>query len=185
VTVVAINIMRTHWPRYFTLDELLDASYARLAEYNPDDSRWRAALQGDLSLRSEDRPMLIASLLRAYSSSSELVNCHMARGCFVTNVSERPVASRWARQLAQEQSNVSDLRLRRVDLNPLERFLLVRLDGTYTVDGLVQAVLDGPVARGDWRIGAEDAGEENTRSSARGGVESALRWFADVSLLVA
>lgn len=184
VTVVAINFLRTQWPRCFTLEELLDAAYARLVEYNPDDNRWRAALQGDLALRSEDRPALITSLLRAYSSSSELVNCHLQRGRFVTEVSERPVASPWARQLAQEQSNVSDLRLRRVDLNPLERFLLVRLDGTHTVDALVQSVLEGPVARGDWRIGADNAGEDDKRSSVRVAVESALHWFADVALLV-
>ncbi|MBI1298430.1 methyltransferase domain-containing protein [bacterium] len=184
VTVVAINIMRTHWPRSFSLDELLDASYARLAEYNPDDGRWRAALQGDLALRSEDRPALITSLLRAYSSSAELVNCQVQHGHFVTEVSERPVASPWARQLAQEQKNVSDLRLRRVDLNPLERFLLVRLNGAHTVDELVQAVLDGPVARRDWRIGTDDADPTATQASVRGAVESALRWFAEVALLI-
>lgn len=184
VTVVAINLMRTHWPRSFSLDELLDASYARLAEYNPDDSRWGAASQGDLSLRSEDRLALITSLLRAYSSSSELVNCQVQRGRFVTEVSERPVASPWARRLAQEQKNVSDLRLRRVDLNPLERFLLVRLNGANTVDELVQAVLDGPVARRDWRIGTDDADPDATQASVRDAVGAALRWFAEVALLI-
>ncbi|MCB0113693.1 MAG: methyltransferase regulatory domain-containing protein [Caldilineaceae bacterium] len=185
VTVVAMNTMRANWPQRFTLDELMDAAYAALAEMNPDDARWRAALHGDLSLRSEDRPPLIASLLRAFSSSPELVNCHVTRGRFVAAAGDRPVASAWARLLAEEQSNVSDLRLRRVDLNPLERFLLVRLDGEHTADDLVQAVIDGPVARGDWRIGDETTSADGARATVQQAVLSTLRWFADVALLVA
>lgn len=184
VTVVALNTMRSKWPKRFSLDELLDISYTALAEYNPDTARWRAGMLGDLTVRSEDRPVLLTSLLRAFSSSSELVNCHFHRGKFVTEVGERPLASPWAKLLAKEQTHVSDLRLRRVELNPLERFLLVRLDGKHTSDDLVQAIIDGPIARGDWRVGSDNSNTENIEASVRESVQSALRWFADVALLV-
>lgn len=181
VTVVALNTLSRQWPRRSSLDELLDAAYAELLELNPNESRWRAALHGDITLRSEDRLLLLASLSRGFSSSPELVNCHVLRGNFVGEVSARPTASAWARLQAERQTHVSDLRLRRVDLNPMERFLLVRLDGTQDVDALVRAVLDGPVARGDWRIDAEKDGAAVVRRS----VESTLQWFAAVALLMA
>ncbi len=191
LTVVALTYLRAHWPQRFSLDELQDAAYTSLAELNPQATHWQQALDGvDIVQRGEDRLVLLSGLIRGYGSSPELINCHVQRGRFVTHVSDCPLASPWARWQAMKQNRAADLSLRRIDLTPLERFLLARLDGTKQVDDLVQAVIVGPLARGEWRIGEEGASasaaasESDPRATVERSVAAKLEWFAKLQLLI-
>lgn len=72
---------------------------------------------------------------------SEQIELHTQVPKFVTEISERPVASALARHTARRAVNVTNLRHFTTELNDFERLVLVRLDGTRTVDELLQSLL--------------------------------------------
>ena len=188
VSVVALNHLNAIWPRRLQLDDLLDLAYRELAAMNPGtQALWQGAGDGaNPAQRAEDRAVLGSNLVRAFCSSAALVNFHTDPGCFVTEISDRPLASRWARWQVQHRHKVSNLSLRRVELKPMGRFLLARLDGTRTIDDLVREILVGPVAAGEWQV-HDEANPDGTTTPevVRQSVLGTLAWFASAALLTA
>lgn len=142
VTIVALTHLRRIWPARAGLDDLLDAAYAQLIESNPHLGEVLGAAldRSDMERRGEDRALLANTLLQAYCISSELVTFHTGPGGYTTEISERPEAGLWARWEAGKRATVTDLRLRRVVLPPRCRYLLPLLDGTRTVDALLELI---------------------------------------------
>jgi SAM-dependent methyltransferase len=144
----ALAYLGDTWPRAVRFTELVEQSLARLGEA-ADAIRARLA---------EEVAALSTVLFRAYAA--RLLDLHLyppAR--LATSVSERPEASRLAREQAKTASVVTNLCHGRVALeDELVRQFLVRLDGTRDVDQLVAelnaaqganggATGDGPLTR--------------------------------------
>lgn len=72
---------------------------------------------------------------------SEQIELHTQVPKFATEISERPVASALARHTARRAVNVTNLRHFTTELNDFERLVLVRLDGTRTVEEVLQSLL--------------------------------------------
>ena len=165
------------WPRIVPFDMLLPAAYARLdlsATVTP-------------AQRVRDAQVLCANLLKAFAYNDRLVELHSFVPQFVTDVTERPVASLWARYQAQDNLQVTNLRHERVDLNKGARYLLCRLDGTHDraalLDGLLKLRAEGTlvVHRGEEPV--EDVQEAQELIAQD--MEHDLRMLARAALLVA
>lgn len=117
---------------------------------------------------------------------SEVIELHTQVPSFVTEVSERPVASSLARHMAQRAASVTNVRHFTVELNDFERLVLVRLDGARTVEDLLQSVLaDVAEGRMDLEAGGSDvSGVEEARDLMSSVLDSALSSFAARALLV-
>jgi methyltransferase-like protein len=105
---------------------------------------------------------------------------------FTTEVSEKPTVSPLVRAQIGASGVVSNLRHEPVKVNDLERFVLVRADGTQSVDDLVQAVLTG-VSTGtlSMTINGQDVMlSDNFPKTIRESVSAALQGGARSSLLV-
>ena len=99
---------------------------------------------------------LAANVLKAYSISPHLIELHRHAPALTAIPSERPVASRWARwQVRQNSRSICNLFHKRVLLDEPDCYLLVRLDGTRTVDELCQELMGGPLQKGHWHIKEE------------------------------
>jgi len=72
---------------------------------------------------------------------SETIELHTVVPSLMTEISERPQASALARRAARTSVNVTNLRHFTVELNDFERLVLVRLDGTHTVEQILQSLL--------------------------------------------
>ena len=92
--------------------------------------------------------MLGANLLRAFTSSDELVELSAAPAAYTIQRGPTPVGSRWARRELTRTPTVTNLRHERVHLEPLEAELLRMLDGTRDEAELVR-VLTPSVRSGD------------------------------------
>ena len=90
-----------------------------------------------------DEEALAGNLLKAFSLSSRLVALTVHEPEFCLQVSEKPVASAWARLQSQHINQVTTLRHMRYALEPYERFVLERLDGRSDLESLVDALLAG------------------------------------------
>lgn len=155
VSLAAMQRVAAVWPRALGFGEVV------------------AAAKQDISARGVVMPagglpeelIFAANLLRAYGYSVQLASLHTVHPEFVTEVSERPVASPVARWEAQTRSVVTNLWHERVALQPLQAALLMRLDGQHT------------------RADMAAATSELTALS-REELELNLRWFAHAALLV-
>lgn len=189
VSIAALDHLGAVSPRNLTLDELLKAAVRQLAR--ADRAKYGHLTSGNPQQRravlQRERKILAANLLKAYASSSALVELHLLSNRAVATPSERPVASAWARFQAKEATEVTNLELKRVQLDPLMRFLFVRLDGTRTAEELAQEVLDGPVAEGFWSLefdGETDAKQPGDVAAAVAKtVRRRLAWMARSGLL--
>ena len=175
------------WPRSVTFDALLTAARDRLNGAGTGKEREREKEREGEGEAASDDQVLAANLLKAYVYSENLVELHVYAPPFTLQVSERPVASPWARWQARDWNKVTNLRHERVDLDSLSRFLLARLDGAHDCDDLLQALLAGPVASGD--VVAQQDGEavndpDLARQVLAGEVQRSLRWLARAALLV-
>jgi hypothetical protein len=76
-----------------------------------------------------------------------ILELHVTEPSFAMDISERPVASPYARRESREGNLVTNLRHRIVELGPFDRLVVERLDGTRDradlIDELVAAALDG------------------------------------------
>ncbi len=185
VSIAALDGMNKTWPQRYRLDDLLNLAYDALTQTNPSAPEWQAARTGQNSARrAQDGQILASNLLRAFCISAELVDFHTHRGSFTTVISHQPTASPWARWQAPLRTRVADLRLKRVEIDSLGQFLLPLLDGTRSFENLVDAILDGPVASGAWRIeGEEEINPETLPALLHRSVKDALQWFATAALL--
>jgi methyltransferase-like protein len=106
----------------------------------------------------------------------------------VVPVSERPQASLWARYQAATDIKVTNLRHERVELDPLNQFLLPYVDGTRTFQDLMDLLLAGPVAGGKLVAQQDDqpiADPAAMRAVLAGELAENLRWLGRAALLVA
>lgn len=96
------------------------------------------------------------------------------------------MASALARYLARRTVNVTNLRHFTVELNDFERLVLVRLDGTRTVDDVLQSLLVD-VAEGRMSLeahGSDVTGVEAAREWMSNALDSALSSLAARALLI-
>lgn len=163
------------WPQSVSVAELWDA-WQIDAERFPAD--WIAAEP----IRTFDD--FSRELLELFLS--EFIELHTHAPSFSTDVGERPVASALARYLARRTVNVTNLRHFTVELNDFERLVLVRLDGTRTVDDVLQSLLVD-VAEGRMSLeahGSDVTGVEAAREWMSNALDSALSSLAARALLI-
>ena len=93
----------------------------------------------------EDASKLAQTLLQFYSRSPNMVDFLLAEPAYVTTLSERPIASVYARYQAISSHMVTNQRQNRVQLGPNARALISMLDGTNDrpalIDGLRRLTL--------------------------------------------
>jgi methyltransferase-like protein/SAM-dependent methyltransferase len=163
------------WPRIVSFDVLLNAAYARLD------------LSASPSQRVRDAQVLCANLLKAFAYNNRLVELHSYAPRFVTDVTERPVASPYARYQAQDSLQVTNVRHERVDLNKGARYLLSQLDGEHDratlLDGLLALREEGVLVIHRDEKPVEDL--EEAKALIAEDMEHDLRTLARAALLVA
>ena len=164
------------WPQSATFDELLAQAYARLNAEPPE----AGTAPADAQLLAED-------LVKAFLTSPRLMEFTTHRLRMTGAVSERPVASPWARLQAQQSDSITTLRHERYSLNTLEQFVLKRLDGAHTPDQIVDELLAGPFAGGriDLPEGEPLTDPAQIRAMLHQAVDETLHTFARLPLLVA
>jgi methyltransferase-like protein len=106
------------WPRAVSLDELLTMVRSRLGPL----------VNAGAALGEEGRKRLAEVLLRCYFANFVELHIHVPH--FLTEVSERPLASALARILTEEEGPLTNLRHRSIDVNEFDRFVLRLLDGS-------------------------------------------------------
>ena len=117
---------------------------------------------------------------------SDVVELHSQIPSFAAEVSERPVASALARHMARRNVNVTNLRHFTMEMNNFERLVLVRLDGTRTVNDVLQLLL-ADVAEGRMSLEAQGSnvtGAEAARELMSNALDSALSSLAARALLI-
>jgi hypothetical protein len=157
----------------------MKAAMTRLGQIWPESVRFDDLL----TVAAEGRPVaeeqsqqLAARLLRCYTSG--IVELSLGPPRLVAHVSERPIASPYARLRAREGSTVVNMKLESTMLNAIERLLLQNLDGQHdraSLVGLVQAHLNE-------KSGAADISQ--APSSAETRVDQILSSFARGALLI-
>jgi methyltransferase-like protein len=106
---------------------------------------------------------------------------------FTLEVSERPVASPWARWQAREEAKVTNLRHERVEVDPLNQYLLPFLDGSRDCEALIELLLAGPVAGGKLLVEQDDQpvnDPKEAREILSAELQANLQWLARAALLV-
>jgi SAM-dependent methyltransferase len=126
VLKAALVILFESWPQTFSFDDL----FARAAD--------RAELSTES--RPENRELLAALLRDSYLA--QLVAVHTRPGGFTTQVSKRPRASALARLLASESQAAPNLRQQAIELEPMERSVLLLADGTRTLAEIAQLAVE-------------------------------------------
>lgn len=117
---------------------------------------------------------------------TNVIELHTHVPTFATDVSERPEASVLARYLARRSSKVTNLRHFTVELDEFDRVVLTRLDGTMTVEDVLQSLLRD-VAEGRMNLESEGSavtGQESARTLLTKALDLALSSFASQGLLV-
>jgi methyltransferase-like protein/SAM-dependent methyltransferase len=171
VTKEAMLYLAEVWPRSVPFGELLARSRSRLGLSGADGAR--------------DEQLLAANLLTAYGYSGNLVELHAYAPQMALEVSERPVASPFARLQAETSERVTNLRHERVELGEFERCLLPHLDGNHDLGDLVSILKAGPIAGGalvfdkDETIGDPSGGRHVLAQETR----KRLEWLARSALL--
>lgn len=161
------------WPQAVAFDDLVTQAQARLG------SRQVGADRLD-----EETRMLGANLLKAYSYSDNLVELHVYAPRFVSDISERPVASPVARFQARQGHSLTNLRHERLNLDKISALILPYLDGEHDRAGLLalmQASDAVEITRQDGRP-IEDPAEWNFALAEL--LQAKLQQFANAALLV-
>ncbi len=174
----AMMVLARQWPQTLTMPELVTQAAALLDGHEgpaPDPSE-------------EDWEVLCSNLLKAYVYSDDLVEVHIYPPQFTLHVSERPVASPYARWQARQDVKVTNLRHERVEVDPLNQYLLPFLDGTRDCAALVDLLLAGPVAGGKLVVEQNDqpvTDPAEAREILEAELRANLEWLAHAALLMA
>lgn len=173
-TLAAFAYLNQVWPRRVAFPQLLAESRRALGS--------RAG-----SSPEKDAQGVAANVLKAYTISPVLVELHRHSPALATTLSPRPVASRWARwQVRQNSRSICNLLHKRVLLDEPDCYLLLRLDGSRTLDDLTGELLDGPIQEGHWHVKREETagtrGVPLPEQVARI-VRDRVEWFALAALL--
>jgi methyltransferase-like protein len=175
----AMIYLARRWPHTVPVDQLMPAAVAQL------NSNGAGA---PVEATEEDWHVLCSNLLKAYVYSDNLVEVHTHPPHFTVQVSERPVASPWARWQARTEGKVTNLRHERVEVDPLNQYLLPFLDGTRDLNALSELLLAGPVAGGKLVVEQNDqpvADPAEARQILDAELKATLEWMARAALLVA
>jgi methyltransferase-like protein len=174
----AMMVLARSWPQTIAMAELPAQAAALLS--GP------AAPPAEVT--EEDWQVLASNLLKAFVYSDDLVEVHIYPPQFTLQVSERPVASPWARYQARDELKVTNLRHERVEIDPLNQYLLPFLDGTRNCEDLVDLLLAGPVAGGKLVVEQNDQPVTDpieAREILGTELRANLDWLARAALLVA
>lgn len=174
VTKVAMMQLRAAWPQAIHFADLLAAARTQLG------------LAASPEKSAIDAQALAANLLKAYAYSGNLVELHVHPARFITEISERPVASPWARLQADEPGQITNLRHERVELDDMARFLLRQLDGTRDRAALFDSVAK-PLRAGTLVLRQNDApvpDPAQAEAILAEELDTTLRWLAYAALLV-
>lgn len=173
-TKAALVYLREVWPAIVPFDALLDAAYAKLGLAPPPQQR------------ALDAHVMSASLLKAFTYSGKLVELHHHVPRFVTQAGERPVASPWARFMARDSLQVTNLRHECVELRESDRYLLLHLDGAHDRAALFEG-LSKQLAQGTLVIERSGQPIQDTAEAQKllaEEIEQALDGFAHAALLL-
>jgi methyltransferase-like protein/SAM-dependent methyltransferase len=135
ISKAAMLCLAEAWPDCLNFEDLLAAASKRLECAVP-------ALDG------QDAQVLGMNLFRAFSYSINLVELHVFAPPVCGVVPERPLVSPVARLMAEQGSEVTNLRHERIMMDDLDRALLPYLDGTHTRAELADLLMNGPMASG-------------------------------------
>ncbi|RLT37820.1 MAG: methyltransferase domain-containing protein [Chloroflexi bacterium] len=188
VTIAAFDYLSEIWPRRMLFADLLQEAIGRTGQAaSLTKTRKGSPDQTASPTQRQDGQVLAANLLKAYSISPVLMELHRYAPPLATTLSQRPVASRWARwQVRQNSRSICNLLHKRVLLDEPDCFLLLRLDGSRTVDDLARELVGGPLGEGHWHLKQED-GSPTGKVPAVAQVEKIVRdrveWFALAALL--
>jgi hypothetical protein len=164
ISTAAMTALGECWPRALPFGELLAAA------------RGAASPAPSASSQTPDEVVLAGNLLRAFGYSNQLVDLHSFSPDFTMQLSARPVASPVARLEAMGRNVVTNLWHERVNLQPFQCHLLVRLDGSRKWGDLVRELR--PVAA---QLGAPGKAREPFDQAA---LERHLQALAGAALLV-
>jgi methyltransferase-like protein len=131
VTKVALAYLSSIYPRAIAFDDLLSEAcqqvHGRLAEHH--------------AVRAREAEALGLNLLRTHVHNTEVVSLHSHAPCLAAAVPEFPLVSRVARHEALLSQHVTNPYHQSVSLSGLAWQLLPFIDGTRTVEGLVDVVV--------------------------------------------
>jgi len=179
VTITAFDYLSEIWPQRIRFHDLLQEAIRRVGRTG----RPARTAKSDAA----DAQGLGANLLKAYSVSPVLMELHRYAPPLTTEVSARPVASRWARwQVRQNSRSICNLLHKRVLLDEPDCFLLLRLDGSRGLDDLAQELIGGPLGEGHWHLKQEDGSPTGTTpalAQVKKIVRDRVEWFAMAALL--
>jgi len=176
VSKAALVHLSENWPQAFSFDDLQAAARARLI---PNDVVVQSADE-----YHHDTQMLAGNLLKAHLAGA--IELHVRPPQLTTEVSQRPLASHWARFQARNGSIVTNRRHEGVEVNEVNLRLLELLDGTreraQLLDELVQIVVEkGMIVQQE---GRPVSGEERVREVLDEGLAKNLRSLAEAALLI-
>jgi len=141
-------------------------------------------IKGEEYLARESR-ILAATILRAYSYSESLLQVHVYRPTFVTEVSERPLASPVARWQAMRFGKVTSMRHERVELDPVSRQIFMQLDGQNDRHAILEYLLklfeEGTLVLTDEE---NDKGSKSLPELVGTDIDQNLKFYAWASLLI-
>ncbi len=179
VTIAAFDYLSEIWPQRIRFDDLLQEATRRVGRTGKPTKTAKSD--------AADAQGLGANLLKAYSVSPVLMELHRYAPQLTTEVSARPVASRWARwQVRQNSRSICNLLHKRVLLDEPDCFLLLRLDGSRGLDDLAQELIGGPLGEGHWHLKQEDGSPPGTTpalAQVKKIVRDRVEWFAMAALL--
>lgn len=178
VSKAAMLYLGEIWSRAVSFEDLLSVARSQIGENGRSET--------DAASLSRDASALATNVLRAYGYSTQLMELHTHAPPLAREVSELPKASPVARAQARDSAIVTNLWHERVHLDPFQRNLLLRLDGTRDRNALLKD-LTGLVA--DDVLTVEYAGDpieddEMVRDVLVQDLEAHLGWLARAALLV-
>jgi methyltransferase-like protein len=176
LTKAALLHLSQIWPQSLAFEELVAAAYGQLGqEFKP---------AGQVAwLLNPDVQLLGANLLQAYSYSDNLVELHVYKPRFVTEISNRPVASPVARFQARHGYKVTNLRHERITLDRLGTLLLGYLDGGYDQAALLSLVQEKDMVEVERQDG-QAVEAEQVPTVLAGLLQQKLEQFAQAALLI-
>mgnify|MGYP002628047927 CR=1 FL=1 len=188
VTIAAFDYLSEVWPQRILFADLLQEATRRVGRIvSPTGTQKITTGRTASPTYAQDAQVLGANLLKAYSISPVLMELHRYAPKLTTDLSPRPVASRWARwQVRQNSRSICNLLHKRVLLDEPDCFLLLRLDGSRTLDELAQELMGGPLGEGHWHLKQEDgspAGKTPPQAQVAKIVQDRVEWFALAGLI--
>jgi hypothetical protein len=158
LTKSALRLLIARWPLGLPFRELFAASRAELG----------LPAQGEPSEMEAQQKLLGEELLSIYAAG--FLDLRVWTPRVVTEISERPLASPYARLQATTSDRVTNLLHQRVTIDEFSRALVPLLDGSRDVDGLSAALAGAATAPATFAPGPSSQGRpspEQTREKVR------------------